>query len=38
LDEIQLALSRMLVEYPDQVDFLNAFAGETEVLEEQAGH
>jgi len=37
LDEIQAALPRMLEDYPDQVDFLNAFAGETEVLEEQAG-
>lgn len=37
LDALQAALPQMLQDYPEQPDFLNAFAGETEVVEEQAG-
>jgi len=37
LDALQSSLPKKLEDYPDQTDFLNAFAGETEVIEEQAG-
>jgi len=37
LDALERALPRLLEDYPDRADFWNAFAGETEVIEEQAG-
>ena len=37
LDALQAALPQLLEDYPDRPDFWNAFAGETEVIEEQAG-
>lgn len=37
LDALQAALPRLLQDYPEQCEFWNAFAGETEVIEEQAG-
>jgi len=37
LDALKSSLPRMLQDYPEQADFMNAFAGETEVVEELAG-
>jgi len=37
LDVLQHALPQLLEDYPDRAEFWNAFAGETECIEEQAG-
>jgi len=37
LDELQVRLPQLIADYPDAGDFWVAFAGETEVIEENAG-
>lgn len=37
LDALEAALPQLLEDYPDRADFWNAFAGESETVEEQAG-
>lgn len=37
LDALEHRLPELIAQYPDDADFWNAFAGEAELVEEQAG-